>query len=534
MRFQEAFRRLDQCLQERMQAFRCPALSMALTDRDQLVRLSTYGYADLEMKRAVQPDHRFAIGSIGKSFTAIACLRAAEQHLLDLRAPITNYLPWFEIKSSYQPITIHHLLTHSAGLPRGTDFSPDPRSEVYALRDYETSFAPGAHFSYSDTGYKVLGLVLEAVFGRPYGDVIQEYILDPLEMQQTTAVITHQVRPLMATGYRALYDDRPAHSDQPLVPADWIETNSGDGCIVSTAEDMAKFARMLLNEGVGPNGRILAETSYRKLIFPMIEDDGEAYSYGLYLFEDEGYRHAGHGGDIPGYESYLWLDLDNSLGTVVLMTTPHAPRSSFIALELFREAYLGHRLPASPPIPDFTHISNPEEYAGMYHAEQCDLSFEAADHHLVLVCRDQRIVLEEREMDRFYANHPDWNLSLLSFTRNAKNQVSEVAYGQRWFYNANYLGPKTFEYPREWEGYCGHFRSHNPWLTNFRVFMRKGQLMLSIPSGSEEILTPLGGGCFRIGEDEYIPEKISFEQFIDGQALCALYASCSYYRFFTP
>jgi D-alanyl-D-alanine carboxypeptidase len=534
MRFLEAFNRLDKCLQERMQAFHCPALSIALTDQDQLVRISTFGFADLELKRPVQPDHRFAIGSIGKAFTGIACLQASEKHLLDLRAPVKNYLPWFSLKSSYQPITIHHLLTHSAGLPRGTDFSPDPRSEVFALCDYEAGFAPGAHFSYSDTGYKVLGLILQEVFGKPYHQIIQEQILDPLEMSNTSAVMTHEVRPLMAMGYRHLFDDRPAHFSHPLVPADWIESNSGDGCIVSTAEDMARFARMLLNDGAGPHGRILSETSYKKMISPMIEDDGEAYSYGLYLFDDDGYRHAGHGGDVPGYESYLWLDLDNGLGTVVLMTTPYTPRASFIALEFFREAYLGHRLPAPPPIPDFTHISNPLEYAGTYHSEQCELTLEAEEHHLILVCHDQRIILEEREHDRFYANHPDWHLHLLCFERNAIGAVCEVSYGSRWFTNSSYRGPKVFDYPAEWDGYCGHFRAHNPWATNFRVLIRKGKLILCRPSGEEELLTPLFGSCFRIGEDEFIPEKITFDQFIDGQALCAVYASCPYYRFFTP
>jgi CubicO group peptidase (beta-lactamase class C family) len=110
---------------------------------------------------------------------------------------------------------------------------------------------------------------------------------------------------------------------------------------------------------MGPHGAILSEKSFRKMVFPMVEDEGEAYSYGLYLFEDEGYRHAGHGGDVPGYESYLWLDLDNGLGTVVLMSQPYNKRASFIALEFLREAYLGHNIPDPPPLPDFTHISSP-------------------------------------------------------------------------------------------------------------------------------------------------------------------------------
>lgn len=534
MRFNEAFHRLDHCIQDRMRAFRSPALSLALTDQDQLVHLAAFGYADVELKSPLRPDHLFAIGSMGKAFTGVACLQACDQGLMDLHAPVTEYLTWFSIKNRHRPITIHHLLTHSAGLPRGTDFSPDPRSEVFALREYEAGFAPGTHFSYSDTGYKVLGLVLQSVYRKPYADIIKTQILEPLGMDQTSAVTTNHLRPFMATGYRDLFDDRPPHFSHPLVRADWVETDSGDGCIVSTAADMARFARMLLNGGAAPGGRILSETSYKKMILPMVEEEGEAYSYGLYLFEEDGYRHAGHGGDVPGYESYLWLDLDNGLGTVVLMTTPYVPRASFIALEFLREVYLGRRLPVAPPIPDFTFISSPEEYAGSYHSAGCELELEAEEHRLILVCRDQRVVLEERERDRFFVNHPDWDLHLLRFGRDANGKVVEAFHGARWFTNVLYQGPRAFDYPPEWDGYFGHYRSHNPWATNFRVFQRKGHLLLSRPSGEEEVLVPLGGACFRVGEEDHIPDRVTFEQVVDGQALCAVYASCPYYRFFTP
>jgi CubicO group peptidase (beta-lactamase class C family) len=517
-----------------MQAYHTPALALALTDRTRLIRLSAYGYADLETQAPLQPNHLFAIGSIGKAFTGVAALLACEKGLLDLRAPVRYYLPWFEVKTPHRPVTIHHLLTHSSGLPLGSEGTPDALSEVYALRDQEVGFAPGARFYYSDAGYKVLGLALEAVAGRPYAVLVRDWILEPLEMRNTIAETTHAARERAAAGYRHLYDDRPQHAGYPLVPAEWIETNSADGCILSTAEDIAKFARMLLNEGSGPYGPLLSEANYRKMVFPMIEDEGEAYSYGLYLFDDEGYRHAGHGGDVPGYESYLWLDLDNSLGAVVLMTQPYTPRASFLALEYFRAAYLGQRLPEKPSLPDFTHISNPQEYAGEYRSAECRLVLEAAGHHLLLVCDDQRVALEERDPGSFYADHPAWDLYPLRFGRAPDGKVAEVFYGPHWYTGARYKGPASFETPADWTAYAGHFRSHNPWSTNFRVFPRKGQLILAWPSGDEEILVPLAPGCFRIGEEEYIPERLCFDQVVDGQALRAVRSGCPYYRFFTP
>ena len=427
--FQEAFHQLDYCLFKRMNAFRNPALVMALTDRSRTIRTAAFGYANLETKELAQVNHLFAIGSIGKSFTALAVLQACESGLIDLRAPVTKYLPWFEVQSHYSPITIHHLLSHASGLPRGTDFAPDPRAEVYGLRDVQVGFAPGKHFAYSDLGYKVLGLVLESVTGLPYPEVIRRQILEPLDMYDTSPVTTSSLRPRMAAGYRLLYDDRPPSLSQPLVPADWVETNSGDGCIVSTGEDMAKFARMLLNEGFGPRARLISEESYRKMVSPRIEEDGETYGYGLYLFDDDGYQIAGHGGDVPGYESYMWLDLTNSLASITLMSTPHTPRASFLTLEYFRAAYLRFPPPDAPPLPDFTFIANPDPFAGTYHSESGSLCFEAQNHHLLLIDGEKRIILEARGAGSFHADHPDWDLYLLRFGRDQHEQVVEVTYG---------------------------------------------------------------------------------------------------------
>ena len=531
--YEDAFRQLDESLLQRMERANSPGLVLALTDRSGPVRVSALGCAELNGQSPLQPEALFAIGSVGKSFTGVAVLQAAEARLLDLHGPITDYLPWFSVRNRFQPITVHHLLTHSSGLPRGTDFSPDPRAEIYALRELEIGFAPGSHFSYSDVGYKLLGLILERATGMPYADLIREKILLPLDMHSTFAVQTHELRPRMATGYRSVYDDRPAHPSHPLVTAEWLETNSADGSIVSTAEDMARFARMLLNEGLGPHGPVLSELAYRKMAFPMIEDDGEAYSYGLHLFEDEGFRYAGHGGDIPGYESYMWLDLDNGFGTILLATTPYPARASFLALEFFREMKLSGRLPEIPPLPDFTHVHNPGDYAGVYHSRDCSLTLHAEMHRLVLACDGQHIPLEERGMDTFYANHPGWNRYLLRFGRSQRNEVVEVSYGPHWLYSDRYHGQTEFPTPPEWETFSGHYRAHNPWASNFRVYTRKGRLILCEPDGSEEYLAPLGDGLFRIGDEAYIPERIRFDDVVESMALRATRSGCSYYRFFT-
>ena len=107
-----------------------------------------------------------------------------------------------------------------------------------------------------------------------------------------------------------------------------------------------------------------------------------------------------------------------------------------------------------------------------------------------------------------------------------------MCYGPQWF--SKHSEPERFTTPVDWIAYIGHYRSHDPWATNFRVFSRKGQLILCEPSGDEEILVSLGNGCFRIGEDEYIPERLQFDQVVNGQALRVVRSGAPYYRFFTP
>ena len=229
-------------------------MAVALTDHEKLLRVSTYGFADVAARTPVTPESLFEIGSIGKSFTNIALLQEREAGRLDLNAPITRYLPWFQVQSEYEPITTHHLMSHTAGLITGTELAPHGRYESWALRNTKTSSPPGERFHYSNIGYKTLGFLLEDLLGRRYEDIIKSRILDPLGMTATHPVITFETRERAAVAYRCFYDDRPEHPSYPLVPALWGEYGAGDGCLASTPADMAAYLRMFMNQGQGPDG----------------------------------------------------------------------------------------------------------------------------------------------------------------------------------------------------------------------------------------------------------------------------------------
>jgi CubicO group peptidase (beta-lactamase class C family) len=275
-----------------------PGLALALTDHDSVLLARTYGAADVATGAPLSSGTLFEIGSIGKSFTAVLVLQLVEAGRIDLTAPVDRYLPWFRVPqpAGSPPIAIEHLLTHTAGIVAGVDATPEAAFQVWALRDTPARSAPGARFHYSNVGYKALGLVLEAVEGRPYPELLRERILEPLGMMASEPTVTNDVRARLAIGYEYLREDRLGYPGAPLAPATWLETDTADGSIASTAEDMCAFARMLLRNSDGPRGRLLSEAAFARMSAPhVITGDGGAYGYGLGIRDLDGHRLIGHG-----------------------------------------------------------------------------------------------------------------------------------------------------------------------------------------------------------------------------------------------
>lgn len=538
----DQFHALDQWVFTRLAAFRTTGLSMVLFDRQRDIHSVTYGLAAPDTGSTVTLDTLFAIGSIGKAFTAVAALQAHESGTLELHAPVVEYLPWFRVGSNFDAITSHHLLTHTAGLVEGMDMIPDAHGEVWSLRFTETGSPPGEHFYYSNVGYKVLGLVLERATGTSYSDLIRTGILEPLGMDDSYPSITHEIRPRMARGYRSIYDDRPHHPSYPLIPDDWVETDTADGSVAASARDLARFGRMLLNRGEGPAGAILSAASFDLLISKFIpQDDTFYYGYGLEVYDDSGSTCIGHGGDMPGYRAHIHMDIDNGLGVALLESTPHAPMVSHFAFDFLRAQRSSQPPLDVPAVPDPTLLSHgrAEDYVGEYFLAGSGknssekLSISTDGEHLFVDFHGERVTLEECEPDCFYALSRDLSNFLLRFGRSAGGRIVEITHGPEWYINDHYRGPQQFELPPGWSAYPGHYRAHNPWYSNFRIIVRKDVLILVEPSGRELPLAHIREGFFRLG-DSHSPERLQFDQVTDGQALRVIRSGCPYYRFFTP
>lgn len=276
-----------------------PAVALAVTEGDRTLLARTYG--------AASPDALWPVASIGKSFTAVVALQLVEEGLLDLHAPVTDYVPWLSVRTPGEPLTLHHLLTHTAGLVQSSDVAPASNYDVVALAGTETGYAPGQHRHYSNIGYRAVGVILEAVTGRPYPELLQRRVLDRLGLEASRPVMVGEMRRRLPGGHVPFYDDRPWRPEHGLAPGPWVESAEADGCLCCSVDDLAAYLRALW-----AGGDLLSGESLAAMKTSQAPHDGNGYGYGLDVHGD-GF---GHDGDMLGYVSYMRADTASGLGVV--------------------------------------------------------------------------------------------------------------------------------------------------------------------------------------------------------------------------
>jgi CubicO group peptidase (beta-lactamase class C family) len=489
---------------------------------------------------AVRPGTRFQIGSISKSFAAIVAVQEAEAGRLDLHAPVSDLVPWLELRQPYGPITPHHLLTHTSGLIQGTEDAPGTLGAVRRLRELEPGFPPGERFWYSNDGYKLIGLILERTAGAPIQDLIRDRVLRPLGMASTDAVITNATRTDLATGYAPLHDDRPAQLTHPLVPAQWIVSASADGSIVSDVVDMSAYARMLLTEGAAPDGSVLSPEGFALLTRPFIDDPemaGFSYAYGLWVGRQDGRRRVRHSGGMIGFTSLLAVDPDDGLAAVMFLNGAGDREETVrFALDAVRAARRGESLPdvwePDPP----TRVADAAAYAGSYLGGGREVELVAKGDGLSLREGPLRADLHRAGEDLFLVAHPALDRFHLRFERDREGRAVVALHGPDRLVRdgAVVAGPEP--YPPAWEAFPGVYRSNDPWVPVLRIVLRAGRLTkLCTSSWEDDVelpLAPLPDGAFRVGDEPWRPDRVRFEDVVDGRAARAVYDGGSWYRSF--
>lgn len=548
-----ALDRIDEQARIALDGALASGIVLALIDRDGNQFVRGYGERVVGTGQLVDEATAFEIGSIGKSFTAIVFMQLAAEGVIDLHTPVTDYLPWFSIQSAFRPITIHDLLTHTSGLPGGDDPVPDARLEVWLLRNAATYAAPGEHFLYSNVGYKTLGLVLEAILDKPYAAIVQERILEPLHMCGAHGAITSSTRSHLAQGYASQYDDRPPIKRYDLLPATWLETDTGDGCLALTASDLARYARMLLQVASGSDSSVLTGGQLQTMRDPHQGKTTPEPTYGYALDNypaEDGPERFGHSGGMVGYVSQMTIDVTNGVAAVVMAnggadTTGLATFALDVVAAIANDADLPAVTPASDPF-DLTAAA---DLVGAWHSATRTITIEPIEETgLRLISGETEVQLQRSVGGRgarvLIADDSAWTPFPLEVERakadpDASSDETPPALKLHWggetFYRAGDKVAPVAEVPAGWTSYVGHYRSYNPWRSNFRIVIREGHLTLIGPYGHASRLIQEGNRFWVEDDSRPASEWLRFDALVDGKTLMARSNLGEVFaRFFTP
>lgn len=512
---------LDHFVEQYLRDMNAPGMTLVLADRDAVQRVVHYGFSDREARRAIGEQDLFQIGSISKSVIALALLQLRDEGKLDLHRPVRDYLPWLRIDSKYAPITVHHLLTHSSGLPGAGDiFQSDPELAHLA------AYGPGEHFHYNNAMYDTLGILGWTLDGRELPQLLRERILEPLGMHASEPVITLDVRERHVKNYVPFLSDRPYPRDGRLAEAPFVFATGAAGCVAATAADMGKYVRMIASHGGRDGGRLVSEESFRLFSSPQIaaEDFGPGahYGYGIAVDTLGGNRLLRHTGGMVSFMSALMVDIDDGVGGFASVNAQQGYRPNPVvryAIQLMCAKRKSVSLPAMPEPDSSAIVTNAAEYAGTYRGEKGSLEVVAAGNRLFVLHAGERVPLERLgDADRFVARHRALDRFALMFGRQDPKQplspVVEAAWGGDWYRNANYTGPDSFDHPQEWSGFVGHYRNESPWIGSTRIVIRKGRLWLdgTIPLEAD-------GKLFRLRDNPYNTEWVRFGEVVNGRCM---------------
>lgn len=294
-------------------------VAVAVVHRGDTLLLEGYGLADLEFDVPTPPDAVYEIGSITKQFTAAAVLQLVEADSLDLDDDVTEHLG--DLNTRGHEVTVRDLLHHTSGLRSYTTMSQFfsfvrdglPRDTVVSLVGREPfDFAPGTAMIYNNSGYFLLGLIVEAVSGEPYEDYVEEHLFGPAGMEDSYYCDQRTVARHRAHGYAWAGEQGFVH--KAYLDHTWPYAA---GSLCSTVGDLVAWNQAL------HGGRILPDSRYREMIAPGRLDDGTElrYAMGLVVAEREGRRIIGHGGGINGFLSQSLYHPDDDLIVVTLQNT---------------------------------------------------------------------------------------------------------------------------------------------------------------------------------------------------------------------
>ena len=314
-----ASRKVDEYVAAEIRREKIPGLALGVIRDGKIIKAQGYGLCNVELDVSVKPQTIFQTGSVGKQFTATAVMMLVEEGKIALDDKISKYFP--EAPPTWKEITVRHLLTHTSGIP---DYGSDddiPSRKIIDLRvDYTEGemvhrfatlpldFPPGSKWSYSNSGYVILGVLIHKVSGQFYGDFLEQRVFQPLHMDSTHIISEENIVPHRSAGYRLVRGE--------LKNQEWVApklNTTADGALYTNVLDMAKWDAALAAQA------LLKKTSFREMWTPVRLNDGKTYPYGFgwEITNSNGHPILEHSGSWQGFTMDFLRYTDDKLSVVI-------------------------------------------------------------------------------------------------------------------------------------------------------------------------------------------------------------------------
>ncbi len=360
-----------------------PGVNIAVTSSEEVLYQNGFGTRQIGSEKSMVTNIPSPIGSLTKSFTALALLQQVEKGVISLDDKVIQYIPWYKTfdKEKSDQITIEMLLNNSSGLPHNVNFSTffqnnpsmDFEKAIRAHENVTLYFEPGTSYSYSNEGFMIAGYILELVTGMSYVDYIGKNIFKPLEMLQTTTSIEELLETDFIYGHLANVDG--------FLPADKIYSGimiPAGSELISTVSDLSHYAQMLMNKGAYHGKRLLDQALFEKYLldginpFKMYQLDF-SYQSGWIHFKDSPIMM--HMGQTFSASSIMLIDKEKNVAVSILCNVPDVLNGKdsiynlgFYLLQLFTNTDYSFNLKPNLPLlkEDTTFIQQDPKILGQY------------------------------------------------------------------------------------------------------------------------------------------------------------------------
>ncbi|GED57281.1 serine hydrolase [Brevibacillus formosus] len=441
--------------------------AVGLAEQGELRYFHGFGLADnTEDAKALTPDTVFGIGSVTKSFTCVAIMQLQDAGKLSVHDPVIKYLPELRTPNEAytREITIHHLMTHTAGFPpldtlmgamkrsivegddvksssSGLEFDLDKAEEINTKEEfmayigklnYEFLGAPGTEFSYSNDSYAMLGLIIERVSGKSYEQFVQDHILVPAGMKNSAFLV--EDLPEGAEVATLFTRKSPKDGGEVYRSPSWWDSPSmrAAGFLKSTIHDLLRYTEIFRTGGLVGENRLLSPESVEAMTAPHFSiAPFQAYGYGLFVANCHDGTLIEHGGAIKGVAAQIFVLPERGLTGAVLMNTDGGPMADLMHGIL--NATNGHSPDTVPfQYPDYEiSVDALAAFTGEYRSsEGATVSVEIEENELVAKSNGTNIPLRSVGEDSFVMKRGETD-AFIRFVRDEAGVVTRMGFGAR-------------------------------------------------------------------------------------------------------